>query len=159
MDILLKPVAIVRSPRTTVTDDHWGSVIAEIELAEGVPEGSFVGIESFSHLEIIYYFHQVGDGKTQLGDGKTVWSRRPRGNPAWPEMGIFAQRNKDRPNSIGLTTVELLEHAGRVIKVRWLDAIDGTPVLDIKPVFREFMPKGETRQPGWAGELTRDYWK
>jgi tRNA (adenine37-N6)-methyltransferase len=152
MDILLKPVGIVRSPRTTATDDHWGSVIAVIELAEGVPEGSFVGIESFSHLEIIYYFHQVGDGKT-------VWSRRPRGNPAWPEMGIFAQRNKDRPNSIGLTTVELLEHTGRVIKVRWLDAIDGTPVLDIKPVFREFMPKGETRQPEWVGELTRDYWK
>jgi tRNA (adenine37-N6)-methyltransferase len=166
MDILLKPVATVRSPRTTATDDHWGSVIAEIELAEGVPEGSFIGIESFSHLEIIYYFHQmgdgkaqVGDGKVQVGDGKTVWSRRPRGNPAWPEMGIFAQRNKDRPNSIGLTTVELLEHTGRVLRVRWLDAIDGTPVLDIKPVFREFMPKGEISQPEWVGELTRDYWK
>lgn len=152
MDILLKPVAIVRSPRTTATDDYWGSVVAEIELAEGVPEGSFIGIESFSHLEIIYYFHGVGDGKV-------VWSRRPRGNAAWPEMGIFAQRNKDRPNSIGLTTVELLEHTGRVLRVRGLDAIDGTPVLDIKPVFREFMPKGEVRQPEWVGELTRDYWK
>lgn len=166
-------IATVRNSRREPGDDFWGATISEIVLAEGVPEGAFVGIESFSHLEIIYYFNQVGEGKPQVGEGKPqvgegkpqvgvakpAWSRRPRGNPAWPEMGIFAQRNKDRPNSIGLTTVELLEHNGRVIKVRWLDAIDGTPVLDIKPVFREFMPKGDTRQPEWVGELTKDYWK
>jgi tRNA (Thr-GGU) A37 N-methylase len=74
-------------------------------------------------------------------------------------MGIFAQRNKDRPNSIGLTTVELLEHSGRVIRVRYLDAIDGTTVLDIKPVFREFLPKGEVRQAEWVGDLMKDYWR
>jgi tRNA (Thr-GGU) A37 N-methylase len=74
-------------------------------------------------------------------------------------MGIFAQRNKDRQNWIGLTTVELIERTGRVLRVRYLDAIDGTPVLDIKPVFREFMPKTTIRQPEWVDDLMKDYWR
>jgi tRNA-Thr(GGU) m(6)t(6)A37 methyltransferase TsaA len=152
MKIQLTPIARVKNTRTTPGDDFWGSTISEIELVQELPEEALEGIELFSHLEIIYYFDQVGGGKV-------VHARRPRGNPDYPKMGIFAQRNKDRPNGIGLTTVELLEHAGRVIKVRYLDAIDGTPVLDIKPVFREFMPKTAIRQPEWVGDLMMDYWK
>jgi tRNA-Thr(GGU) m(6)t(6)A37 methyltransferase TsaA len=152
MKIQLTPIATVKNTRTTPGDDFWGGTISEIELAHELPEEALEGIELFSHLEIIYYFDQVGEGKV-------VHARRPRGNPDYPKMGIFAQRNKDRPNGIGLTTVELLEHAGRVIKVRYLDAIDGTPVLDIKPVFREFMPKTAIRQPEWVGDLMMDYWK
>ncbi|RYZ19267.1 MAG: tRNA (N6-threonylcarbamoyladenosine(37)-N6)-methyltransferase TrmO, partial [Chitinophagaceae bacterium] len=78
---------------------------------------------------------------------------------AWPKVGIFAQRNKDRPNRIGLVTVELLERRERSLLVRRLDAIDGTPVLDIKPVFRQFGPQGELRQPVWVDELLKNYWK
>jgi tRNA-Thr(GGU) m(6)t(6)A37 methyltransferase TsaA len=152
MDIRMTPVAIVRNTRIEPKDDFWGGTISEIELADGVASEALDGIESFSHLEIIYYFNQVGEG--EIG-----YSRRPRGNVAYPSMGIFAQRNKDRPNGLGLTTVELIEHTGRVIKVRYLDAIDGTPVLDIKPVFREFMPKGAVRQPDWVGDLLKDYWR
>ncbi len=74
-------------------------------------------------------------------------------------MGIFAQRKKDRPNSIGLCTVELLQHNGRTLKVKYLDAIDGTPILDIKPVFKEFQPKGEIKQPTWVSDLMKNYWK
>jgi len=160
MEIRLTPIATVKNTRAAPGDDFWGGTVSEIELMEGVPEEALEGIELFSHLEIIYYFDRVGEGKgDRVGDGKIVYSRRPRGNPEYPLMGIFAQRNKDRPNSIGLTTVELLEHAGRVIKVRYLDAIDGTPVLDIKPVFREFLPKGEVRQAGWVEDLMKDYWK
>jgi tRNA-Thr(GGU) m(6)t(6)A37 methyltransferase TsaA len=118
---------------------------------------AFDGIEAFSHLEIIYFFDRVDGGK--LGEGKVAFSRRPRGNPAFPVMGIFAQRNKDRPNFIGLATVELIGHSGRVIRVRYLDALDGTPVLDIKPVFREFMPRTEVRQAEWVSDLLKDYWK
>jgi tRNA-Thr(GGU) m(6)t(6)A37 methyltransferase TsaA len=152
MDILLKPVAFVKNSRATPTDDFWGGTISEIELAPEMPEETLDGIELFSHLEIIYYFNQTGEGKI-------AHSRRPRGNPAYPLMGIFAQRNKDRQNWIGLTTVELIEQAGRVLRVRYLDAIDGTPVLDIKPVFREFMPKTTIRQPEWVGDLMKDYWR
>jgi tRNA-Thr(GGU) m(6)t(6)A37 methyltransferase TsaA len=152
MIIQLTPIATVKNSRTAPGDDFWGGTISEIELAEGVPEEAFEGIELFSHLEVVYYFDRAGDGKI-------VYSRRPRGNPDYPSMGIFAQRNKDRPNRIGLTTVELIEHTGRVIRVRYLDAIDGTPVLDIKPVFREFQPAPPISQPDWVGDMMKDYWK
>lgn len=159
MKIQLTPIATVKNTRTVPGDDFWGGTISEIELVEGVPEEALQGIELFSHVEIIYYFDRVG-GKADLFDAsKMVYARRPRGNPEYPVMGIFAQRNKDRPNEIGLTTAELIEHTGRVIRVRYLDAIDGTPVLDIKPVFRGFMPKTAIRQPEWVDDLMKDYWK
>ncbi|HTQ29097.1 MAG TPA: SAM-dependent methyltransferase [Puia sp.] len=151
MNIQLTPVATVRNIRKLPTDDFWGAVIAEIELADHIPTEAFDAISDFSHLEIIYYFSKVESGDI-------VFSGRPRGNPAYPLVGIFGQRKKDRPNRIGLATVELLEHSGRIIKVRYLDAIDGTPVLDIKPVFREFQPKTEIRQPRWVADLMKDYW-
>lgn len=152
MNIQLKPVARVRNSRPVATDDHWGSVISEIVLEDNIPEEAFLNISDFSHLEIIYHFDRSNPNDI-------VYSGRPRGNPAYPEMGIFAQRKKDRPNAIGLCTVELLEHKGRVLKVKNLDAIDGTPVLDIKPVMKEFQPKGEIKQPGWCSDLMKNYWK
>lgn len=88
-----------------------------------------------------------------------VYSGRPRGNLLYPKEGILGQRKKDRPNTIGLCTVESIAHNGRTIKVKYLDAIDGTPVLDIKPVFREFLPKGDVRQPAWVADLMKNYWK
>lgn len=151
MEISLKPIAKVKNSRTEPIDDHWESVIAEIELADHIPTEAFENISDFSHLEIIYYFDKV---KSQ----DIVFSGRPRGNPNYPVTGIFAQRKKDRPNTIGLCTVELLEHKGRTIKVKYLDAIDGTPVLDIKPVFREFQPKQQIRQPDWVADLMKNYW-
>ena len=152
MNILLKPLAFVSNKRPEATDDFWGEVISEISLADEIPTEAFDNIESFSHLEIIYYFDKVDPQAI-------VFSGRPRGNPAYTMMGIFAQRKKDRPNCIGLCTVELISHQGRSIMVRNLDAIDGTPILDIKPVFREFQPKGEIKQPEWVGDLMGDYWK
>ena len=151
MDILLHPIATVYNSRTEKTDDFWGSVVSEIVLTEGIPENAFSNIEMFSHLEVIYYFNQVTDDQV-------VFSGHPRGNPLYPEMGIFCQRKKDRPNKIGLCTVELLKHEGRKIIVRNLDAIAGTPVLDIKPVFKEFQPQGEIRQAAWVADLMKNYW-
>lgn len=103
-------------------------------------------------VEIIYYFDQVKNEDI-------AFSGRPRGNPNYPVVGIFGQRKKDRPNTIGLCTVELLEHHGRSIKVKYLDAIDGTPVLDIKPVFKEFQPRGQIKQPIWVADLMKNYWE
>lgn len=152
MEIQLTPIAIVKNSRTTPIDDKWEEIIAEIELADHIPTDAFENIASYSHLEIIYYFDKVKNDDI-------VFSGRPRGNPNYPLTGILAQRKKDRPNQIGLCTVELLEHQGRKIKVKFLDAIDGTPVLDIKPVFKEFQPKGEIKQPNWVAELMKNYWK
>lgn len=151
MEILLKPVAWIKNSRNYPTDDNWGNVISEIVLDEGMPDSVFNHISEFSHLEIIYYFNKVKDADV-------FYSRRPRGNPAYPDMGIFAQRNKDRPNHLGLCTVELIWQNGRSIGVKMLDAIDGTPVVDIKPVFREFTSKTENRQPAWVSELMKNYW-
>lgn len=152
MQIHLTPIATVKNTRTTPTDDYWGSMVAEIVLADHVPTEAFEHITDFSHLEIIYYFDRVAEADV-------VYSGRPRGNPNYPVVGIFGQRKKDRPNAIGLCTVQLLEQRGRSIFVKYLDAIDGTPVLDIKPVFREFQPKGEMVQPDWVSDLMADYWK
>lgn len=150
MEIKLKPVAWVKNSRTTSLDDNWGTIVSEIILADEIPDEAFQYILDFSLLEIIYYFDKVKKNKTQ-------YVRRPRGNPDYPEMGIFAQRNKDRPNQIGLSTVELIWHRGRSIGVSMLDAIDGTPVLDIKPVFREFRPAIGIRQPEWVADLMSKY--
>lgn len=73
-------------------------------------------------------------------------------------VGIFAQRGRKRPNRIGVTMCRILAVDGLRIDVAGLDAIDGTPVLDIKPVLREFLPRGDHRQPAWASELMRGYW-
>lgn len=151
MEIVLKPIATVKNSRVEPIDDNWETIIADIELADHIPTEAFDSISDFSHLEIIYYFDKVKDEAI-------VYSGRPRGNPEYPLAGIFAQRKKDRPNRIGLATVELLEHNDRTIKVKFLDAIDGTPVLDIKPVFNEFQPKKEIKQPAWVDDLMKKYW-
>lgn len=152
MEIKLKPIATVKNSRTIITDDFWETVISEIELADDIPAEAFENISDFSHLEIIFFLDRVAANKI-------VFSGRPRGNPDYPVVGIFGQRKKDRPNTLGLCTVGLLEHNGRKIKVKYLDAVDGTPILDIKPVFKEFQPKGEIKQPAWVADLMKNYWK
>ena len=116
MEITLSPIAIIKNSRTTPIDDHWSEIISEIELADNIPTEAFNCIGEFSHLEIIFYFDQV---KVE----NIVFSGRPRGNPNYPLVGIFGQRKKDRPNKIGLCTVGLLEHNGRILKVKNLDAM------------------------------------
>lgn len=152
-NILLTPIAAVKNSRAEIEDDDWGDVISIIELDASMPEEALLGIESFSHAEIIYFFHLVPDSKIESG------SRHPRNNPDWPKAGILSQRGKNRPNRLGTTIVKILRREGRQLYVQGLDAIDGTPVLDIKPVMREFLPREEVRQPEWAAELMKNYWK
>ena len=151
MQIILNPVATVKNSRQDQSDDFWGNIISEIELAENIPADAFNGIEEFSHLEIIFHFDKADKANA-------VYSYHPRGNKNWPKVGIFAQRKKDRPNGIGLTIAELVKREGNKIWVRYLDAIDGTPVLDIKPVLKEFLPTKEIKQPQWSHELMKNYW-
>lgn len=150
--IVMEPVAYVRVRRAEAEDDYWGGVNARIVLADGFDSDALLGIEDFSHAEIIFYFDQVDAQKIVRG------ARHPRNNPAWPRVGIFAQRGKNRPNRIGSTIVRILKHDGRTLHVSELDAIDGTPVLDIKPVMQEFLPRAAVRQPEWSRALMRRYW-
>jgi len=105
------------------------------------------------HAEVLFLFDQVDPSEIVTG------ARHPRNNPEWPAIGIFAQRGKNRPNRIGSTICRILRREGRRLFVAELDAIDGTPVLDIKPVMAEFLPREEVRQPSWSRELMSRYWK
>ena len=150
--ITVKPIAFVQNKRNETKDDFWGDVTSEIILADDIPEGAFDGIEEFSHLEIIFHFNKVPAAQFELT------GIHPRNNKNWPKIGIFAMRKRKRPNHLGLTTVRLLKRAGRILTVELLDADNGSPVLDIKPVMKEFMPQEEVRQPVWSNELMKDYW-
>ena len=152
-EIVLRPIGYVRGGRAEPIDDAWDSVEATIELdpAQFPPEAA-AGLGEFSHVEVIFHFDKAALEKIVTG------ARHPRGNTAWPKVGIFAQCGKDRPNRIGVTVCSLLGVDGLTLCVRGLDAIDGTPVLDIKPVMRGFLPRGEVHEPKWAEELMRRYW-
>jgi tRNA-Thr(GGU) m(6)t(6)A37 methyltransferase TsaA len=152
MKFTIEPIAWVKNRRKEILDDGWAGIISEITLAEGIPVETLDGIEDFSHLELVFIFDQVEEKDIVLK------SAHPRENPNWPKVGIFAQRKKNRPNRIGLTVVKLLKKEGCVLTVQYLDALDGTPVFDIKPVMKEFLPAGELKQPEWSTELMKSYW-
>src|SRR4051812_44029031 len=149
----LTPIGWVKSSRTDVKDDHWDSVHSQIVLAEKrFGSDSLTGLAEFSHIEVIFQMDQVEEASIEAG------ARHPRNNPNWPKVGIFAQRGKNRPNRLGVSVVRIVGIDGAKLHVAELDAIDGTPVVDIKPVLREFLPRGELRQPAWASELMASYW-
>jgi tRNA-Thr(GGU) m(6)t(6)A37 methyltransferase TsaA len=149
----MEPIGFVRGGRREPVDDNWGNVRATIELdAARFGVEALAGLRDFSHLVVVYHFHGADPGKIELA------ARHPRGNPAWPKVGIFAQRGKSRPNRIGVSACSILGVEGTTVMVEGLDAIDGTPVLDIKPYFRDFEPRGEVREPAWVREIMSAYW-
>jgi tRNA-Thr(GGU) m(6)t(6)A37 methyltransferase TsaA len=152
--IALEPIGVVVGGRTEPTDDEWAAVRATIRLdASRFGPDAVAGLDGFSHLVVVYLFHLVDPSAVQTG------ARRPRGNPAWPEVGMFAQRAKMRPNRLGVSTCVLERVEGLDLHVRGLDAVDGSPVLDVKPFMREFEPPADAvRQPAWATELMRGYY-
>jgi tRNA-Thr(GGU) m(6)t(6)A37 methyltransferase TsaA len=153
MAIEIEPIGFVRGGRTEVVDDDWGKVEARIELdtSRFGPE-SLAGLLDFSHLVVVYHFHLADPAKVEMD------ARHPRGNKDWPKVGIFAQRGKNRPNRIGVSTCGILGIEGTSVRVQGLDAVDGTPVLDVKPYFREFEPRNVVREPAWVAELMSQYW-
>lgn len=134
-------------------DDVWGGLVSRIDLdASRFGPGCLEGLDQFTHVEIVFLFHRVDEKSIHTG------ARHPRGRAEWPKAGIFAQRAKNRPNRIGVTVCRLLRVEPLAIEVEGLDAIDGTPVLDIKPFLREFAPPLITGQPRWATEMMSSYW-
>jgi tRNA (adenine37-N6)-methyltransferase len=151
--IVLLPIGIVHNTITEPVDDAWDAVHSRIDLDEArFPADCLAGLDEFSHVEVVYRFDRVAEDEVCIGE------RHPRGRSDWPLVGIFAQRGKNRPNRIGVTVCRLLNVSGSSIEVEGLDAIDGTPVLDIKPYMREFAARGVVRQPGWSSELMAGYW-
>ena len=153
MALTVEPIGHVVGGRSEVEDDDWGAVTARIQLdLDVVGAEATLGLADFSHIEVVFVFDQVDP------DGVCRGARHPRGRADWPLVGILGQRAKDRPNRIGLTTCEVRAVGPGWIDVAGLDAVDGTPVLDVKPTMAGFAPRGEVREPAWAKELMADYW-
>jgi tRNA (adenine37-N6)-methyltransferase len=151
--IHLEPIGHVVSDIETQRDEQWGNIVAEIRLDEAqFQPTAFDGLREFSHVEVLFHLDQVAASDVET---KT---RHPRENPKWPKVGIFAQRGRKRPNRIGATICEIVSVTGLSLRVRGLDALNGSPVLDIKPVMAEFLPEKKTvRQPQWSRELMSTY--
>ncbi|MEZ5937562.1 MAG: SAM-dependent methyltransferase [Hyphomonadaceae bacterium] len=148
-----EPIGFVRGSRTDPVDDAWDAETAIVELdARRFTPDALLGLDQFSHVEVIYWFHHDAAASPNLR------ARRPRGRADWPMVGIFAQRAKNRPNRLGLTICRILKVEGLNLHVAGLDAIDRTPVLDLKPWMSGFAPRGEVREPDWARELMSGYW-
>jgi len=153
LPITMRPIGRVRAARSEAVDDAWDSVDSRIALdPEVLGPDAAAGLDAFSHIEVVFHFDRAPEADVNTG------ARHPRGRTDWPKVGILAQRGKDRPNRIGVTVCRLLSVDGLSIAVRGLDAIDGTPVLDIKPVMKGFLPRGDIREPDWAAELMSGYW-
>jgi tRNA (adenine37-N6)-methyltransferase len=150
--IQMIPIGQVRNTHVNVVDDRWGGIESRIVLSDSFGPEAFAGLQEFSHAEIIYYFHEANPAGIVRG------ARHPRDNPRWPKIGIFAQRGRNRPNLIGSTVVRILGCEGTTLRVAELDAVDGTPVLDIKPVMAEFLPRSALVQPEWSREVMQNYW-
>lgn len=146
------PVAYVRGGRVEPVDDNWDAERCVLELDARFGPASLAGLDAFSHLEIVYVFDRVLEENIETG------ARHPRERADWPLVGIFAQRGKARPNRLGVSRCRLLRVEGTRLHVAGLDAIDGTPVLDIKPYMREFGPRGSVIQPAWTTELMAPYY-
>jgi len=141
--VALKPIGIVRNrvrePRMEGWEDVASDVIVRKKLA-----GALDGIEGYSHIIILFHLHRVSDEEgSQL-------HRHPRGDERYPLQGVFATRTQHRPNPVGVTVVRLLRRRRNVLRVKGLDAINGTPVLDIKPYLPPYDVPEDVRLPEWV---------
>lgn len=152
MEASVQAIGFVEGVRAHAQDDYWGGEEACIRLTEAFSADALQGLDAFSHVEVLFLFHAVDPARIATG------ARHPRNNAAWPAVGIFAQRGKNRPNRIGSTLCRVVRVEGTTLVVAELDAIDGTPVLDIKPVMQEFLPRQPVHQPAWTHELMQAYW-
>jgi tRNA-Thr(GGU) m(6)t(6)A37 methyltransferase TsaA len=146
----VRPIGRVRSPVVTPVDSDWGSVESRIVLEPEYRPG-LRGLGEFSHVVVAAWLHLAAF------DPARHLVRRPRGLAEMPELGIFAQRAKDRPNPLGISVVRLLSVEPDGVTLRGLDAIDGTPIVDLKPYFPHFDSASGATLPAWVDALMRGY--
>lgn len=148
---VFEPIGHVRSDRNRMSEGQWATVESRIELDPRYAAG-LAGLGEFSHVVVVFHLDRIPpfDPAKQL-------ARNPRGMESLAPVGVFAQRTKFRPNPIGVTAVELVAVDNRGITVRGLDALDGTPVLDIKPYIPGFERKDDVRLPAWVDSMMDGY--
>jgi tRNA-Thr(GGU) m(6)t(6)A37 methyltransferase TsaA len=146
------PVGVVIGGRAEAVEDNWSDVTSIIRIADHLPDDATLGLAEFSHLEVVFVFDRIDPGTVNAA------ARHPRRNPNYPVVGIFASRGPNRPNRLGVSRCRLLRVDGRDLHVSDLDALDGSPVLDVKPYLREFAPRHPVRQADWATDLMKQYY-
>ena len=124
---------------------NWRDVVSEIVVDSSLAD-ALDGLDEFSHIIVIWWMHQVAAGQfaTKI---------HPMGKQELPLVGLFATRSPHRPNPLGKATVRLLQRQGNTLKVKGLDAIDGTPVIDIKPYIPGNDSATDARVPTWITTL------
>ncbi len=147
---MFEPIGFVKSAVAEKVDHSWGEVVSQIIIDEQLADG-LKGLDGFSHVIVIYHLNQAKFVKEKH------LQRRPQGRDDMPCVGIFSQRAKDRPNPIGITAVRILSVSGNTVEVRGLDAIDGTPVLDLKPYYPQYDRKDDATVPEWVDVLMNNY--
>jgi len=148
----LQPIGVVRGGRASSDDDYWGGFVSTLELdPDRFGPDALAALDTFSHVVVVFHFHLVERDREETG------GRHPRGREDWPLVGIFAQRAKRRPNRLGVTTCRVVSVDGTRLTLEGLDAMEGPPVLDLKPHLVEFDPRGAVHQPEWSHELMSDY--
>ncbi len=149
MRIEMEPIGFVKNNVTKRKDVSWGDEVSTIALEQQYISG-LKGLENFSHAIILFYLDQARYEKEKH------LQRRPQNREDMPLLGIFSQRGKDRPNQIGMTAVEIVSVSEEAIVVKGLDAVDGTPVLDIKPYYPVY-DKKDASVPEWVNRLMEHY--
>ena len=149
-EIKLKPIGFVSSPITERMDENWGEIESKIILK---PEfaGALLGLEGFSHAIIVTYLHEA------VYEKEKHLQRSPRNLETMPMVGILSQRAKNRPNPIGITAVKIINVNNDYLEVKGLDAINETPVLDIKPYYPHYDKVDDSKVPEWVDRLMKGY--
>ena len=149
MKIEMEAIGFVKNDVKDKKDMSWGEDTSSIVLNEQYISG-LMGLDDFSHVIIIYHLDRAKYEKDKH------LQRRPQNRDDMPLVGIFSQRGKDRPNRIGMTSVEIVSVSDDRLVVRGLDAVDGTPVLDIKPYYPVY-DKKDASVPDWVDRLMEHY--
>ena len=146
-----EPIGYVRNDRTAMSAGHWANVESRIDIDLLYVKG-LAGLSEFSHVVVVFHLDQIPpfDPVKQI-------ARNPRGLEDIAPVGVFAQRTKYRPNPLGVTAVELVAVDEKGLTLRGLDALDGTPVLDIKPYIPAFVRKDDVRLPPWVDRMMDGY--
>ncbi|MFO8102318.1 MAG: tRNA (N6-threonylcarbamoyladenosine(37)-N6)-methyltransferase TrmO [Dehalococcoidia bacterium] len=150
-EITIRPVGLVKNGINERMRHGWGEVESELIIDPELTE-LLDGLQNFSHIVVIYWMHKSA--------GTYPAKVHPRGISEAPLTGVFATRSPRRPNAIGVTTVELLECNENKLRVRGLDAVHGTPIIDIKPYLPgDFVQN--VRYPEWISRLdpSQEAWR
>lgn len=139
-EITLKAIGIVKNEIKEPTHQYSDNIVSEIIIDNSLVE-ALDNLDEFSHIIVLYWIHR--------SRRPAPMKVHPRGDLERGLRGVFSTRSPSRPNPIGKATVRLLERKGNVLKVRGLDAINGSPVLDIKPYIPGYDSVDDGRAPSW----------